>query len=205
MTLIKRAFGLVTLTTGAALLLFALGQKVLVPDERFHWGPLVGGVVWGLISWHYGRKWLFNWIDMDVMGIDPGDPVIEAAVQRARSTLGVFWHYLDQHLHECYIKFPMETKEGVPEHIWAVVHARENDKVVVSLANAPVDEPSVSEGRRLVAVRDIEDWQVVVSPTEIRGGYTIGALATLAKQRGYSIAPKDRQSLAMFVDIWEPS
>src|SRR5262249_27799341 len=161
-------------------------QKALLPHQPFQWGPLIGSVIWAAISWRFGRKWAFNWIDLDVIAVDPGDPAIEAAVQHARGTLSVFWNYLEQHRYDCYIKFPMETREGKPEHIWAVVHAREGDKVVVSLANRPVDTPATGDERRLVNIGIIEDWQVVVSPTEIRGGYSIAALAGLAKKRGYS-------------------
>jgi Uncharacterized protein conserved in bacteria (DUF2314) len=144
---------------------------------------------------------LFNWIDLDVIAVEPHDPVIEAAAQQARATLSVFWNYLEQHRYECYVKFPMETKEGKTEHIWAVVHAREGDKVVVSLANRPIDAPSTDDERRLVAIGTIEDWQVAVSPTELRGGYSVAALATLAKKRGYSVSPKDRRILSALLDV----
>ena len=136
-----------------------------------------------------------------MISIDPGDPAIEAAGQQARGTLHVFWSYFDQHRYECYIKFPMETTEARAEHIWALVHAREEDKIVVSLANRPVDTPSADDERRLVPIGTIEDWQVVVSPTEIRGGYSVAALVALAKKRGYSISPKDRRMLSAFLDV----
>jgi len=60
--LVKRAFGLVTLLTGGTLLVFALGQKFFLPDHPFKVGPLIGGLVWGSVSWRFGRKWLFNWM-----------------------------------------------------------------------------------------------------------------------------------------------
>jgi hypothetical protein len=197
--LLKRVFGVITLATGAMLLIVGVGQKALLPHQPFQWGPLMGGVIWAAISWRFGRKWVFNWIDLDVIAVDPGDPAIEAAAQRARGTLSVFWNYLEQHRYECYIKFPMETTEVKREHIWAVVHAREGDKVVVCLANRPVDAPSTGEERRLVAIG--VDWQVVVSPTEIRGGYSVEALAGVAKKRGYSISPRGRKMLKAFVDV----
>ena len=203
MTLIKRVFGLITLATGATLLVFALGQKVIAPNRPFQWRPLFGGIVWGAISWKYGRKWLFNWITLDVMPVDPGDPAIALATQRARGTLNTLWGYLDQHRYQCYIKFPMQTKDGTFEHIWSIVHAREGDQLVVSLANEPVDEPNAPDARRTVSVSEIEDWQVMVSPTEVRGGYSIGALAEIAQARGYSISPSDRKMLAAFVDVWK--
>jgi uncharacterized protein YegJ (DUF2314 family) len=205
LTLLKRAFGLVTLLTGATLLIFGLGQMALVPDEPFQVWPLIGGLAWGAVSWHFGRKWLFNWMDLRVIGVEPDHPTMLAAARQARSTLDALWYLLAQNRYECYVKFPLETKPGVREHIWALVHAREGDEVAVSLANEPVDEPATSGDRRLVPIRDLEDWQVVVSPTEVRGGYSTQALAAVAVERGYSLSPKDRGRLGAYVDVWKPA
>ena len=42
--LLKRTFGVITLATGAMLLVAAVGQKAFLPQTPFQWGPLIGGV-----------------------------------------------------------------------------------------------------------------------------------------------------------------
>jgi hypothetical protein len=85
-TLLKRAFGLVTLLVGLTLLVFGLGQPWLNPRRPFQIGPLVGGLFWGFLGFTYGRKWLFNLIDMNVIRVDPQDPVIQEATRRAQAS-----------------------------------------------------------------------------------------------------------------------
>ncbi len=199
--LVKRAFGLITFLLGAALALIAVGHGLIRPDEPFELGVFIGGLFWGLVFLYFGRKWLFNQIDLDVIPVEPESPELADARRRALSSIGVLWHYLDENRHECFVKFPMETKSGSIEHIWGVVHSRQGDKVVVSLANEPVEAPSGEADRRTVAIRDIEDWQVFVSESEIRGGYSVGALARIAKSRGYGLSRSNRKHLEKFVDL----
>ena len=199
--LLKQLLGLVAILVGVALLGAALGQKWLRPEEPFAWGPLLGGLLWGSVSIYYGRRWLFDLISLDVLPVEPGDPEVEAAKARAQASLERLWESLAENRYECFVKIPMQVEAGGVEHIWAVLHAREGDGVVVSLANDPVDTPKDPSQRRVVPIRDLEDWQVMVSEDEIRGGYSIGALARIARSRGHRISGADRRRLEAFVDL----
>ena len=201
---LKRAFGFIAMVLGIGVLVMGIGQPWLAPEKPFRVGPLIGALVFGGAFLSFGRKWLFNLIALDVLPVEPGDPEIAEATRRAQATLPTFWNYLAQSRYECFVKFPMQTKEGRAEHIWGVVHSRNNGDVVVSLANDPVERPQESADRRVVSVNDIEDWQVVVSESEIRGGYSIGAMERIAKARGYRISRSDRKRLRAFVDV-EPA
>jgi hypothetical protein len=187
------------LLVGLTLLVFGLGQPWLTPGRPFQIGPLVGGLFWGFLGFTYGRKWLFNLIDMSVIPVDPQDPVILEATRRAQASLPILWDHLGQNRLECFIKFPIQTRGGL-EHTWGIVHSRVEDQAVVSLANESVERMENPTDHLMVQVKDIEDWQVVVSPTEIRGGYSVGALAMIAKARGYSLSRADRKKLEAFVD-----
>lgn len=198
-TLVKRAFGLVTILVGLAMLISGVGQTWLAPGKPFRFGPLVGGLLWGFIGLTFGRKWLFNTIDMSVIAIDPADPEVLEATRRAQESLPTLWEYLGQNRLECFVKFPLQTGEG-PEHIWGIVHSRLGDTVVVSLANEALGPVERAGERQTVPIKDIEDWQVIVSPTEIRGGYSVGALAKVAKNRGYNLSRSDQKKLEAFVD-----
>jgi uncharacterized protein YegJ (DUF2314 family) len=163
-------------------------------------GPLVGALVVGPVFISFGRRWLLNLIPLDVLPVEPGNPEIAEASRRAQATLATFWNYLAQNRYECFVKFPMQTTDGQAEHIWAVVHSRVEGSVVVSLVNTPVDDPRDAADRRVISVNDIEDWQVVISDAEIRGGYSIGALERVAKSQGYRLSRADQKRLRVFVD-----
>jgi hypothetical protein len=199
-TMLKREMGAVAILVGAGLLVAGLGQRWLFPGKPVLLGPLLGALVTGSVLLTYGRRWLLNMISLDVFAADADDAEIRDAKQRAQGTLGQLWHHLERKQHECYVKFPLEVKSGSMEHIWALVHSREPQGVLVSLANQPVEEPSRATRRFVVDAAQIEDWQVVVSESEIRGGYSVAALARLARRQGYSISRTDRKRLAAFVD-----
>jgi uncharacterized protein YegJ (DUF2314 family) len=198
--MLKQVFGLVAILVGAGLMVAGVGQHWLSPGKAFHIRPLIGGLVLGSMFLSFGRRWLFNLIALDVMPVEEGNPEIARASQRAQANLSTFWNYLAQNRYECFVKFPMQTTDGQVEHIWAVVHSRADGSVVVSLANNPVDQPRDASDRRVISVNDIEDWQVVISDSETRGGYSIGALERIARSQGYRLSRADKKRLRVFVD-----
>ena len=199
-TWLKQGFGLVAILVGAGLLVAGVGQHWLDPGKPFRIGPLIRGLVLGGLFLSFGRKWLFNLIALDVCPVDPGNPEIADATRRAQATLPRLWDYLAENHYECFIKFPMRTEAGQLEHIWGVAHSRTEAGVVVSLANDPVDAPEDAAQRRVIPTKDIEDWQVMISESEIRGGYSVGALGRIAKSKGYRFSRADQKRLRAFVD-----
>jgi uncharacterized protein YegJ (DUF2314 family) len=199
-TRLKQILGLVAIVVGLPMLGYGLAHWLLA-EEPFQLTTFIGGSVLGLLFLSFGRKWLFNLISLDVIAVESDSPEIKKAAQRARSTIGQLWDYLAQNRHECYVKFPLKTKSGSCEHIWGVVHSRVEGGVVVSLANAPVENPDNTNDRMVVSEDDIEDWQVFISESEIRGGYSIAALAQIARARGGRLSRSDRRKLEVFVDV----
>lgn len=53
-TLFKRAFGLLTILVGLAMLIFGVGQTWLAPGKPFRFGPLFGGLFWGDLGLTFG-------------------------------------------------------------------------------------------------------------------------------------------------------
>jgi uncharacterized protein YegJ (DUF2314 family) len=199
-TRLRQAFGLVAMVAGTRLLITGVLQQWLHPSKPLRVGSLIIGLVLGPMLIRFGWRWLSNLIALDVLSVEPDDPEIAAASRRARATLSTFWDYLGQNRYECFVKFPMKTTSSEAEHIWAVVHSRTNGSVVVSLANNPIDRPKDASDRRVVSVNDIEDWHVVVSDAESRGGFSITALERIAKSRGHRLSRADQKRLRAFVD-----
>ncbi len=199
--LAKRALGVVAMLAGVGLLVVGVGQFWMTPTKPFQPRLLIRGIVGGCVLLYFGRKWFFNFIRLDVIGVDPASPEVAEARQKAQASIGRLWEYLAANRYECYVKFPMATGSGGTEHIWAVVHSKGDEGVVVSLVNDPVDRPKGAGERQVVAYRDIEDWQVVVSEAEIHGGYSVRALEKIALARGYRISRADRKRLRAFVDL----
>ncbi len=203
MSVLKRIFGLLAVLTGLAMLIFGVGHPFLDESGGFKLRFLVVGVLFGGAFLSFGKRWLLNEVDLQLIGVDPDDPILTAATSRARATLKRFWTYLAEGRHECFVKFPLSTRSGEIEHIWGVVHSREGEQLIVSLANDPVDEPVSDDSRKTVPVSEIEDWQVFVSDDEIRGGYSILAIAEIARQRGLRLSSKSRRAMRAFVDLEE--
>lgn len=196
----KRVLGVLAILVGLMILTGAIGQKWIQGNQRFKVGQLVVGVIAGTVFLRQGWAWLRNIVRLDVMPVDTGDPLVAEAQQRAQASIETLWRHLAESRHDCFVKFPLRAESGHVEHIWGVVHRREGDGVVVSLVNQPVEIPAEGRDRRVVALRDIEDWQVMISDQEIRGGYSIAAMAQIVRSRGQNFSRADRRRLATFVD-----
>ena len=100
------------------------------------------------------------------------DPAMNAAKDKARSTLDRFDHMFGEGEPGTYtIKFPL-TQNGETEHIWLQVDRLSNDGFIGRLANEPVNGKEYKMGQILeVAKSDVEDWMINQGDA-IYGGYT---------------------------------
>lgn len=148
-----------------------------------------------------GWKW-FRDQGKGIEEIIPPDlkcPELDEALAKARETLPFALEQAEKNVDGIYIKFPLTSPDGFTEHIWAYVHSLRDDLFNVSLANDPVAQPGV--GRRDVAVKDVEDWQIMHADGTIKGGYSIIALFKYHQSRGGKLSSRMKQQKALLLDV----
>ncbi len=111
----------------------------------------------------------------DVVPVHVGDPEMNAAIDRARSTVGAFVERLpalQASGASVSIKFPL-TENGETEHVWVGNPRIDGRNFTGYLASVPVNLPSWSQGDRIsVPIEDISDWMALTGGT-LYGGFTI--------------------------------
>ena len=124
-------------------------------------------------------------IKENVVAFEKSDPAMNAAKQKARSTLARFRElYARRTAGGTYtVKFPL-TQNGATEHIWLQLTSMRDTEFVGLLANDPVNGASYRKGQAMtVPASLVEDWMVNNGGT-IYGGYTARvALAQLPKDQ----------------------
>jgi uncharacterized protein YegJ (DUF2314 family) len=196
--MLKRSFGLVALIVGALMLAMAFVHPWLEHPHRFHIGPFLGGLLLGSLFISYGRRWLLNEVDLDVLSIDPADPLLLEAKVEAQAALASFRAYLAENRYECFVKIPVATISGANEHIWASVHTEKDGHFIVSLANDPVEDLPVTDARFAVPPEVVEDWRVMLSPSHGKGGFSFRAMRAVVRSRGQRLSRQARRQLEVF-------
>lgn len=114
----------------------------------------------------------------DVHSVDPGDPEMNAAMVRARSTVDGFVRHLPalRSGGEFYaIKLPL-SENGETEHVWINEPEFDGGRFTGYLASVPVSLPSWSYGDKVTVQMDrISDWLAVTDGT-LYGGLTLHVL-----------------------------
>lgn len=150
---------------------------------------------------YVGWKWLTD----QGPGIEETPPdfdcdELRASVGRARANMHWFLDQVERNVDGAFIKFPIETPNGLLEHIWAYVHSFREGSFNVSLANDPFDEDQESSGRRDVRLEDVEDWQIMYPDGRIKGAYSLIALFENYESSGKKLTPKMRKQKAQLID-----
>ncbi|WP_155905189.1 DUF2314 domain-containing protein [Methylopila sp. M107] len=133
-------------------------------------------------------------IKQNVVAYQTGDAAMNAAKQKAKSTLPRFRELVARRTPGTYtVKFPL-TQNGATEHIWLQLTGDRGVEFVGLIANDPVNGAKYRKGQPMtVPASVVEDW-MVKNGSEIYGGYT--ARVAIADM------PKDQQTKyrAMFRD-----
>ncbi len=108
-----------------------------------------------------------------------GDPAMDAAIAKARTTLPTFWAALEKPAaadENFAVKIYYETPTGFGEHIWAVAPKRYGDEVAATIDAAPRDVADLKHGQRVtVPIWRLTDW-FFFRDGRMHGGQTIRAL-----------------------------
>lgn len=194
--MLGRAFGAFLVLAGLALVV--LGIWFAWQDRRWSY---LGGSVLGAVFFLHGLSRLFPG-QPPPLPIETGDPIMAAAMDRARREFRRFASGLAEGKREALVKYAMKTGYGENEHVWAIAHAIDGDEVVTSLASEPVGtDADVGPERKRIRVAEIEDWLLLDADGRMEGGFTQIAMAKIYKRdKGY-VPYAIRKGLPEFVDL----
>ncbi|HEX6250008.1 MAG TPA: DUF2314 domain-containing protein [Gemmatimonadaceae bacterium] len=118
--------------------------------------------------------------------IVPDDPLWVAAVERARATIPEMLEH-QRNGREVWVKFAIRTKSGTKEHVWGRITKVRGDSLECTIETPPA-APAATAGFGMteIASAEIEDWQVELEDSRIRGGFTTKAQAEMARRSGQS-------------------
>lgn len=163
-------------------------------DSTWIWialGAIVG--VWGWVRWRSPRP------DFAPLETSPDDPLMMAALQKARASLPEFRRLLGEARQSALVKVPFVSSSEQVEHLWAevlgVVDGEDASSAVleVRLVTPPVSHSGKIE--RLVRKRldEIEDWQVRDAAGHVHGAYTQRAMFAIARRDGVRLPSQLRE------------
>lgn len=198
----RRFLGAIALAMGLVLVFWFI-YNLFRPTAEFRrsfYGPwqLLAPIAFLIYGW--------KWIRFEGQGIEqtPGTlkfQELDDSVLRARARLDYFISQVEKNVNGAYVKFPLQTPQGLTEHIWAYVHSFRDGKFNVSLANQPKDHRVNVQVRRNVDAGDVEDWQILESDGRLRGAYSTIALFKLRERERKPLTPKMRKQRATLMDV----
>ncbi len=149
----------------------------------------------------YGWRWLrYEGAGVEDTPVDLQCPELVESVKQARQSLPYFIQQVQQNVEGAFVKFPINTPRGLIEHIWGYVHAYQDSKFYVSLANKPKDPQEPASGRREVRLEDVEDWQIMMPDGSIKGAYSLIALFKYRENRDKKLSPRMLKQRAQLLD-----
>lgn len=197
--IISRLFGVLLIVAGLAMVGWGLREAF----GRGQWSAL-GFAVLGVFVGFYGLGRAFPG-QPPPLPIETGDPLMEAAIQRARREMNRFKAGLAEGRREALIKYALKTGFGDNEHVWAVAHSIDDDAVIVTLMSEPVgDDAEIKNERTRVSLAEVEDWLLIDDNGRMEGGFTQIAMAKIYKRvKGY-VPYAIRKGLPNFADLDDP-
>ena len=150
--ILSRAFGAFLLTLGLSMI--GLGLWRAISDGRWSY---LGACVFGVFIAMYGIGRLFPGQPPPIP-IETGEPLMEAAMERARREFDRFARGLAEGKREALVKYAIKTGYGENEHVWGIAHAIDDGAVVTSLMSEPVGDADVKVERQRLPIDEVEDW-----------------------------------------------
>lgn len=198
---INRVAGLITLLLALTIIGWVAYNRFFPTKEFSDRNPSLVKLLSPIVMAYVGWKWLTG----QGPGIEDTPPnfdceELRASVGKAKASVHWFLDQVERNVDGAFIKFPIETPNGLLEHIWAYVHSFRNGTFNVSLANDPFDKDQESSGRRDVRLEDVEDWQIMYPDGRIKGAYSLIALFENYEASGKQLTPKMRKQKAQLID-----
>jgi uncharacterized protein YegJ (DUF2314 family) len=200
--IVKKLFGALALLIGLGVGGWII-YNLFVPTEEFRrHSNNVGGyfiiVACVVVGW--------NWLTDQGKGIEQVTPPdlkcaeLDEAREKARATMPFALEQAEKNVDGLYVKFPLQTREGLTEHIWGYVHFLKDQRFNVTLANDPMAGEETEPGRRDVPADEVEDWQIMHRDGSIKGAYSLIALFKNYENRGHKLTPRMKKQKALLLD-----
>lgn len=196
---LKRVFGVLAILIGLVIIGWFLYNQIWPTEEFESSFRSIFQLVIPIACIFVGWRWL-RYKGKGIEEVIPPDlkcPELDTSVKLAQASLPEFIEEVEKGIDGAYIKFPLQTPQGLIEHIWAYVHFHRDGRFNVTLANDPIDEEQDSEGRRDVPAEEVEDWQIMSPDGSIRGGYSIAALFAYWERLGNVLSPRMKEQKSM--------
>ena len=192
---IRHGGGVCILIFGIALVVYMVWSIV----DTGHWNTLGAGF-FGLLAIALGWTTLFpnTW---EPIAVDPDDPFMTVAVERARSTLPRLIEGVREGRKHAMVKFPLVGAGGEVEQVWGVVHSLADETATVSLVSEPIDAPEGLEPRQPVALADVIDWMLVAGDGTTEGGFSHLAMLQVYKREKGTLPRGVKKDFESFKDL----
>jgi len=200
--IIKRLFGVLALLSGMSIGAWIIYNQFF-PTAEFqrHSGNFMGYLL-PIACIVVGWKWLRDQ-GKGIEQVTPPDlkcAELDEAKEKARATMPFALDQAEKNVDGLYVKFPLQTREGLTEHIWGYVHFLKDQRFNVTLANDPVAGEESEPGRRDVPADEVEDWQIMHRDGTIKGAYSLIALFKNYENRGHKLTPRMKKQKALLLD-----
>ena len=171
---------------------------------ELHYGASIALIVAGFVGVHlFWEKFMFNpYAYLGVMPVDPSDPLMRKAEEKASSTLEYFLNELyPRHSEDSMVKFPYVNAENETEKLWADLVSMSENEVKVFVRTPPVAVKSDFDREMILDVKDILDWSVETKDGDLLGGFSNQALFKIFEREEGYLHPKFYEHISRFKEI----
>jgi uncharacterized protein YegJ (DUF2314 family) len=131
---------------------------------------------------------------------DPDDPLLIAAMEKARSSLAEFRSLYEKYPDDAFVKLHFVSNTDQVEHLGAHVEGIDGDELTVLLVTPPVTHKGHLDRSYTCTFDDLEDWQVTDEAGNIYGGFTQRAMFEIAREKGVELPEELQQMEKQYVD-----
>ena len=131
---------------------------------------------------------------------DPDDPLLLAAIEKARATLSAFRELFEKYPEDVFVKLLFESNTGTIEHLAAHVEGIKGDQLQVQIVTPPVTHKGQLDRNYVCTFDDLEDWQVTDFEGNIYGGFTQRAMFEIARREGVELPQELREMELKYVE-----
>lgn len=161
---------------------------------------LVYGGIAGIAVWLYMR-WRSPQPEFPPLNTSPDDPLMIAALEKARASLGQFIGLVRQSTDGALVKLRFVSNSNQVEHLWAeVLEVVSENEVGVRLVTPPVTHSGHLDRLYRCILQDVEDWQVRDSEGKLHGGFSQRAMFAIARRDGIKLPKKLLKVEAEYTD-----